>query len=71
MSILNMDIESMDVFKCLYMIDYICYSGDNTFIYICLVCLLLLRENCNCNCIRKAQQGSTSIVLNKVRFYIP
>ena len=24
MCILNMNIESMDVFKCLYMIDYIC-----------------------------------------------
>ena len=36
MCILNMNIESMDVFNCLYMVDYICYNISNTFIYIML-----------------------------------
>ena len=36
MCILNMNIESMDVFTYLNMIDYICYSISNTFIYIIL-----------------------------------
>ena len=34
--ILNMNIESIDLFDCLYMIDYIFYSSANTFIYIVL-----------------------------------
>ena len=42
-----------------------------THLYIsCFICLLLLRESYNCNCIGKAQRGSTSTVRNKVRFYI-
>ena len=60
MCILNMNIESMDARVAL------------THLYIsCLLCLLLLRANYNCNCIGKAQHGSTSTVRNKVQFYIP
>ena len=31
MCILNMNIESMEVFNCLYMVDYICYDSSNSF----------------------------------------
>ena len=30
MCILNMNIESMDAFNCLYMVDYICQNSSNT-----------------------------------------
>ena len=36
MCILNINIESMDVFNCLYMVDYVCENSSNTFIYIML-----------------------------------
>ena len=44
MCILNMNIESMDVFNCLYMIDYICYSIANTFIYIMLALFVVVES---------------------------
>ena len=40
MCILNMNIESMDIFTHLYMIDYICYSISNRLLYIMRLCLL-------------------------------
>ena len=40
-----MNILSMDVFKCLCIVDYICYNRSNTHIYIvCLSCLLVVEE---------------------------
>ena len=72
MCILNTNIESMDVFNCLYMVDYIIARIALTHLYIsCVLCLLLLRENCNCNCIGKSQWGSTSTVQKRVQSYVP
>ena len=62
-----MNIESMDAFKCLYVIDYICQSRSNTIIqHACLVCLLLREKIANTSGIGKAQWGSTSTIRNKV-----
>ena len=44
MCILNMNIESMDVFNCLYMVDYICYNSSNTFIYIMLALFFVVER---------------------------
>ena len=44
MCILNMDIESMDVFNCLYMISYIFYSSANTFIYTMLALFVVVER---------------------------
>ena len=44
MCILNMNIESIDVFNCLYMVDYICWSSSNTFIYIMLSLLVVVES---------------------------
>ena len=43
MCILNMNIESMDVFNCLYMIDYICCRA-NTFIYFVLALFVVVER---------------------------
>ena len=44
MCILNMNIESMDVFHYLYMIDYICYISPNTCIYIMLYLFIVVER---------------------------
>ena len=64
---IEMNIESMDVFNCLYIVDYICYIRYNTILYSMLVLFdvverkLLAQEG-----LEKAQRGSTSTVRNKV-----
>ena len=66
-----MNIESMDVFNLLCVIDYICYSRPNTILYSMLSLFtvveikLLMQEG-----LEKAQQGSATTVQNKVCFEI-
>ena len=43
---IQMNIESMDVFNCLCIIDYICRVGLTLYYIACFPCLLLLRVNC-------------------------
>ena len=44
MCILNMNIESMDVFNFLHTIDYIFYISANTFIYIMLALFIVVES---------------------------
>ena len=62
-----MNIESMDVFNCLNIIDYICYSIYNTILYSILVLFTVVESELLKQAgLEKAQRGSTSTVQNKV-----
>ena len=62
-----MNIESMDVFNCLCIIDYICYSRHNTISYSVLALFTVVESKFLKRAgLEKAQWGSTTTVQNKV-----
>ena len=64
---LNVNIESMDMFNCLYIVDYICYSRSNTILYSMLVLFAVVESKLLTQTgLEKAQRGSNSTVQNKV-----
>ena len=68
---LNVNIESMDMFNFLYIVDYICYSRSNTILYSILVLSTVVESELLTQVgLEKAQRGSTTIVQNKVCFEI-
>ena len=62
----------MDVFNCLYIIDYICYSSPNTILYRILILFVVVERKLPTQAgLEKSQRGSTSTIRNKVRPMIP
>ena len=61
-----MNIESMDMFNCLYIVDYICYSKSNTIFYSMLVLFAFVERKLLAQAgLEKNQRGSTSTIQNK------
>ena len=72
MMCIYMKIESMDLFNCLCINDYICWSRHNTILYSMLSFFTIVESKLLKQAgLEKAQQGSTSIVQNKVQPMIP
>ena len=57
----------MDVFNCLYIIDYICQIKSNTILYSMLVLFAVVESKLLTQVgLEKSQRGSTSTIWNKV-----
>ena len=61
-----MNIESMDMFNFLYIVDYICYIRYNTILYSMLFLFAVVERKLPAQEGLEKVQGSTSTVLNEV-----
>ena len=62
-----MNIESMDAFNCLCIIDYICHNRPNIILYSMLALFDVVESELLTQAgLEKAQRGSTTTVRNKV-----
>ena len=67
-----MNIEPMDMFNLLYIVDYICYSRSNTILYSMLFLSAVVERKFLAQAgLEKSQWGSTSTIQINVSFELP